>query len=48
MKKAKSKYVPSSRSAWLKLKKDYIPGMGDSGDYAIIAASYERYRNNII
>lgn len=27
-------------SAWIKLKKDYIPGLGDTADFAIIGASY--------
>lgn len=33
---AKTKYS----SAWIKLKKDYIPGLGDTADFAIIGASY--------
>lgn len=33
---AKAKYS----SVWIKLKKDYIPGLGDTADFAIIGASY--------
>lgn len=33
---AKKKYS----SVWIKLKKDYIPGLGDTADFAIIGASY--------
>lgn len=33
---AKTKYS----SVWIKLKKDYIPGLGDTADFAIIGASY--------
>lgn len=33
---AKAKYS----SVWIKLKKDYIPGLGDTVDFAIIGASY--------
>lgn len=34
--RAKTKYS----SVWIKLKKDYIPGLGDTADFAIIGASY--------
>lgn len=33
---AKTKYS----SVWIKLKKDYIPSLGDTADFAIIGASY--------
>lgn len=33
---AKAKYS----SVWIKLKKDYIPGLGDTADFAIFGASY--------
>ncbi|KAH8110838.1 hypothetical protein DFH11DRAFT_1690667 [Phellopilus nigrolimitatus] len=32
------------RSAWVKLKKDYIPGYGDSVDLAIVGAVWEKER----
>ncbi len=37
-------------SCWIKLKKDYIPGLGDTADFAIVGAAYNaseasKYRN---
>lgn len=33
--------VDNSFGRWIKLKKDYIPGLGDTVDLALIAASYD-------
>ena len=34
---------PTAR-CWIKLKRDYIPGLGDSADFAVIGAGYEASR----
>lgn len=34
----------TGRAVWAKLKKDYIPGLGDTLDFAIIGASWDRDR----
>ena len=33
-------YLPGNRSEWLKLKKDYIEGFGDTAEFAVIGLSY--------
>lgn len=43
MKPADESYIGSGQSAaWVKLKKDYIPGLGDTADFAIVGASYDQ------
>lgn len=32
------------KSAWIKLKKDYIQGCGDTGDFAVVGAAADRVR----
>ena len=39
IKDANSRYIPGDRSHWLKLKKDYIEGFGDTAEFAIVGAS---------
>ncbi|TPX75709.1 hypothetical protein CcCBS67573_g03015 [Chytriomyces confervae] len=34
-------YEPGNQSLWMKLKKDYIEGFGDTADFAVIGASYQ-------
>ncbi|RPB26964.1 hypothetical protein L211DRAFT_834636 [Terfezia boudieri ATCC MYA-4762] len=36
--------VGERRSAWIKLKKDYIRGMGDTADFAVVGAGFEAQR----
>lgn len=33
-----------SLRGWIKLKKDYIPGLGDSADFAVVGAGYDASR----
>ena len=40
-----SAYVPNGRRHWLKLKKDYIEGFGDTAEFLIIGAAYGREDN---
>ena len=43
MKPADESYFGNgSFGAWIKLKKDYIPGLGDTADIAVIGASYDQ------
>ena len=43
MKPADESYFGNGSSgAWIKLKKDYIPGLGDTADIAVIGASYDQ------
>ena len=39
LKRMESEYTPGREGDWIKLKKDYIPGFGDTADFAIIGAS---------
>jgi hypothetical protein len=39
VKDASSRYCPGDRSHWLKLKKDYIEGFGDTAEFAVIGVS---------
>ncbi|KAG9104312.1 hypothetical protein FRC06_003820, partial [Ceratobasidium sp. 370] len=34
----------SSRAQWVKMKKDYIPGLGDCADFVVIGAGHDRDR----
>ncbi|KAI4193047.1 MAG: hypothetical protein LQ350_008492, partial [Teloschistes chrysophthalmus] len=34
----------SSSRCWIKLKKDYIPGLGDTADFAVVGAGYNAAR----
>ncbi|KAL8991851.1 MAG: hypothetical protein Q9169_007595 [Polycauliona sp. 2 TL-2023] len=34
----------SPARCWIKLKKDYIPGLGDSADFAVVGAGYDASR----
>lgn len=36
IKKASAPYIPGNRSEWLKLKKDYIEGFGDTAEFAVV------------
>lgn len=40
LKLCSSRYLPGERAGWFKLKKDYIAGLGDSIDLAIVGAQY--------
>jgi DNA ligase 4 len=42
LKPANSQY--SGRHGWLKLKKDYIPGLGDTLDFCIVGAGFDPTR----
>lgn len=33
-------YIPGNRSEWLKLKKDYIEGFGDTAEFAVVGLAY--------
>jgi ATP-dependent DNA ligase len=33
-----------SRARWVKMKKDYIPGLGDCADFVVVGAAWERER----
>lgn len=35
-------FCPGQR--WLKLKKDFIPGCGDTQDFVVLGASWDKYR----
>ena len=37
-------FVGGRRSAWIKLKKDYIRGMGDTADFAVVGGGFEAER----
>lgn len=37
-------FVGGRRFEWIKLKKDYIPGLGDTADFAIVGGGYEAGR----
>ncbi|KAF8425554.1 hypothetical protein EV426DRAFT_561102 [Tirmania nivea] len=37
-------FVGERRSAWIKLKKDYIRGMGDTADFAVVGGGFEAQR----
>lgn len=40
IKNVKAPYLPGNRSEWLKLKKDYIEGFGDTAEFAVVGLSY--------
>lgn len=40
IKKASSAYIPGNRSEWLKLKKDYIEGFGDTAEFAVVGVAH--------
>ena len=42
-----SKYIPACDRFWFKLKRDYIEGLGDTGDFAIIGGRYN-HRNTFL
>lgn len=43
-----SAYVPNSRKHWLKLKKDYIEGFGDTAEFLVIGASYGKEHRTLL
>jgi DNA ligase-4 len=41
IKPSNSHYRPGKRQSWLKMKPDYMRGLGDTGEYCIIAGLYD-------
>lgn len=49
LKKLSSKYNDYSKgNKWVKLKKDFIPGTGDTKDFSVVGASWEKERGRIL
>ncbi len=48
IKKTNSLYLPGNRSQWLKLKKDYIEGFGDTTEFAVIGVSYGKASSGLL
>jgi len=48
IKKASSPYLPGNRSEWLKLKKDYIEGFGDTAEFAVVGVAHNLEANGLL